>query len=215
MSRECRKRTRRFKMRLQSSVFFDIYADLFYLKTVPYGPYMELTAHQKRDTIHTLTDDGKITPVSEILEFVRNFCEHFVADTKNQFYLDKLTYSFKIYRKVKVTDTDDKIYFRSYDFTGGNSGFILTTNNDLIYPCDIKKALQAPFYFKNIKSESRLNPNNPIYIQKYDKHTATVRPLTQQDTVVDTQLNQIWPNKTDCPPLALKKLLEQTTEKIY
>lgn len=203
-------------MQLQSSVHFEIFSELFYLKNISdQTGYKELlTSSSRRDSIAAQSRDGTIKQTQELAESVRDFCSCIATSAKNSFYLDKLTYLVKLYRKVRIADTDDKKYFQHHDFNGDKFEFILATNDKLIYPRDIKSALRVPFYFSSIISDKELKSDTPVYIEKYDTHNAVVRPLTMQDRVVDKNLNQIWPLDTRETPAGLKKLLEQTTENV-
>ena len=199
-------------MQLQSSVHFDIFSNLFYLKNISdHTGYMSLlTPLSRRSSISVQSSDGIIKQTPELAESVRDFCLHIATCAKNSFYLDKLTYLVTLCRKVKIFDADDKVYFQNHNFNGGNFEFILATNDKLIYPHDIERVLKVPYFY----STKRLPADTPVYIEKYDKHRAFVRPLTMEDRVVDKNLNQIWPMATGQIPLGLKKLLEQTTEKV-
>ena len=46
-------------------------------------------------------------------------------------------------------------------------------------------------------------------------YTVDYRSLDQNDIIVDKKFNQIWPKKTNMPPIALIELLNKKTEKIY
>lgn len=203
-------------MRLQSSVHFEMFSELFYLKNISdQTGYKELlTPASRRASIAAQLRDGTSKQPQDLLESVRDFCLHIATSAEDSFYLDKLTYLVKLYRKVRIADTDDKEYFQHHDFNGDKFEFILATNDKLIYPRDIKSALRVPFYFSSIISDKELKSDTPVYIEKYDEHNAVVRPLTMQDRVVDKNLNQIWPLDTRETPMGLKKLLEQTTEKV-
>jgi len=203
-------------MQLQSSVHFEMFSELFYLKNISdqTGYKQVLTSSSRRDSIAAQSSDGTIKQTQELAESVRNFCSRIATSAEDSFYLDKLTYLVKLYRKVRIADIDDKEYFQKHDFSGGKFEFILATNDKLIYPRDIKNALRVPFYFSSIISDKELKSDTPVYIEKYDEHDVFVRPLTMQDRVVDKNLNQIWPLDTRETPIGLKKLLEQTTEKV-
>lgn len=195
-------------MQLQSSVHFDIFSNLFYL----YQDGKDLRSSPRRYNINAQSDNGKIKQLSELIESMRFYCSDFTSSAKcrDGFYIDKLTYLVKLCRMVKISDADDKVYFQNHNFNGGNFEFILATNDKLIYPHDIERVLKVPYFY----STKQLPADTPVYIEKYDKHNAFVRPLTMQDRVVDKNLNQIWPMATGQIPVGLKKLLEQTTEKV-
>ena len=203
-------------MQLQSSVHFEMFSELFYLENISdqTGYKQLLTSSSRRDSIAAQSSDGTIKQTKELAESVRDFCSRIVTSAEDSFYLDKLTYLVKLYRKVRIADTDDKEYFQHHDFNGDKFEFILAKNDKLIYPRDIKSALRVPFYFSSIISDKELKSDTPVYIEKYDKHDVFVRPLTMQDRVVDKNLNQIWPLDTRETPVGLKKLLEQTTENV-
>lgn len=203
-------------MQLQSSVHFEIFSKLFYLNNISdlTGYKLLLTPSSRRGSIAAQTSDGTVKGTPELTESVRDFCSRIAICAKDSFYLDKLTYLVTLCRMVKISDADDKVYFQNHNFNGGNFEFILATNDKLIYPHDIKSSLHVPFYFGSVISDKKLEPDTPVYIEKYDEHDAFVRPLTMEDRVVDRNLNQIWPMATGQIPVGLKKLLEQTTEKV-
>ena len=213
MSRECEKG---IKMRLQSSVHFNIFSELFYLKNVSSeaGYKLLLTPSFYKASISAQSSDGTIKQTPELIESVRNFCSRVAESAKSSFCLDKLTYLVELYRMVNIFDADDKANFQNHNFNGDKFEFILASNDKLIYPHDIKDALRVPFYFNGITSDEKLYQDIPVYIKTYDKHKAFVRSLTMQDRVVDKNLNQIWPLDTRETPVGLKKLLEQTTENV-
>ena len=199
-------------MRLQSSVHFEIFSELFYLRNVLDHTEWLLTSSSRRDSISAQSSDGKIKQTPELIESVRDFCSRIATCAKDSFYLDKLTYLVTLCRMVKISDADDKVYFQNHNFNGGNFKFILATNDKLIYPHDIERVLVLEESYFDITKE--LPADTPVYIEEYDKHHAVVRPLTMEDRVVDKNLNQIWPMDTRETPVGLKKLLEQTTEKV-
>ena len=199
-------------MQLQSSVHFDIFSNLFYLKNISdeTGYKLILTPSSRRGSIAAQSNDGTVKGTPELTEFVRDFCSRIAICARDSFYLDKLTYLVTLYRTVKISDADDKVYFQNHNFNGGNFKFILATNDKLIYPHDIERVLKVSYFY----STKELPADTPVYIEEYDKHRAVVRPLTMEDRVVDKNLNQIWPMATGQIPVGLKKLLEQTTEKV-
>ena len=197
-------------MQLQSSVYYDMFSELFYLRNVLDHTEWLLTTSSRRDSISAQSSDGKIKQTPELIESVRNFCSRIATCAKDSFYLDKLTYLVTLCRMVKISDADDKVYFQHHNFNGGNFKFILATNDKLIYPHDIERVLKVSYFY----STQELPADTPVYIEEYDKHHAVVRPLTMEDRVVDKNLNQIWPMATGEIPGGLKKLLEQTTEKV-
>lgn len=46
-------------------------------------------------------------------------------------------------------------------------------------------------------------------------YTVDYRSLNQNEIIVDKNFNQIWPDKTNIPPIAMIELLNKKTEKIY
>ena len=124
---------------------------------------------------------------------------------------EELMYSLEVNRSCYVSDKDLPTRKPEKHHSGRLCFFV---SDKLIYPHDIKSSLHVPFYFGSVISDKELEPDTPVYIEKYDKHDAFVRPLTMQDRVVDRNLNQIWPMATGQIPVGLKKLLEQTTEKV-
>jgi len=202
-------------MRLQSSVYFDISAKLCYLwtRSDPNRYIVDLKEQEKEQTIPVHLNDDKNRNESELMQCVQDFCRAFVANTQNKSYLNKLTYLVSLKRRVEITDIEDKEDYQSYSFSGGGFNFIITTNNALIYPNDIKTNLNVPFYFKDIKPKN-LDPKIPVFIEKYDEHNADVRPLTPNDTVVGPDLKQLWPTPTGQIPNQLVELLKKTSEPV-
>ncbi len=174
------------------------------------GYFTTNNRHNFETSIDTKTYN-KSVKTSEILKSIRNFCGYIAENTMN--YIDKKTYDILLQRYVSIRDLDDKDYFQSYSFNGGTFRFILSTNDKLIYPQDVCNILNVPFYFKNTIPEiSKLNPDCPVYIEKYDEYTATIRQLGAQDIVVDTDMNQIYPTITNNPPVALINLFKKRKE---
>lgn len=201
-------------MQLQSSVYFDIYADLYYLwtRSDPDRYIVDLCEQQQSKMIPVHPENGRTLNESELVQCVKNFCINFVEKSKTDFYLDKLTYKVSLYRTVHVCDIDDKNR-QSHSFPGGGFDFIIATNGILTYPDEIKKALNVPHFFGDVKPEN-LDPKIPVFIEKYDRYNAVARSLTPNDTVVGPDLKQLWPTPTGQIPNQLVELLKKTSEPV-
>ena len=71
-------------------------------------------------------------------------------------------------------------------------------------------SLDKPIFFTGHEYNGSFLPNAPVA-----KRPLSCRPITQEDIVVDKNLNQIWPAKTNKPPVELVELLNKQTEKVY
>ena len=67
-----------------------------------------------------------------------------------------------------------------------------------------------PIFFTGHEHNGSFLPDKPI-----EKRTLTCRPITNNDIVVDKNLNQIWPVKTGKPPVGLVELLNKKTENVH
>ena len=188
-------------MKLTQEVFFTTFTDLMYTNYV-HGDF-----------------DTHLSPrkmLTESIESIQNFCKRICQELQDTYYIDKKTHEMLVSRTVRIRDIDDKKYHQSHNFNGGGFKFILSTNGKLIYPSDILSALNVPHYFKGTESHiSKTKKDVPVYIEEYNKYNAKFRSLTAEDTVVDKNLNQIWPVATHKPPIALVELLKKTTEKVW
>ena len=207
-------------MYMTSEVFFDIYGNVFYLWNTKAG-HLELNSHTKRDQIGVKID-GKMRRTCEMERDFRSFCKRFAQTVRNPYYLDKKTYDIKLVRQVCIKDEADKEYYQSHNFNGGRVEFILIPNGKLIYPGDICDALSVPHYFKEIivnnPDKSALDNNTPVFIEKYNRYFATVRNITQNDRVLDTNGHYLWASDESlvgkmCPDVTY--LLKQKREKVY
>ena len=68
---------------------------------------------------------------------------------------------------------------------------------------------QPIFFTGQYEHNGSFLPDAPI-----SKRPLVCRPLTQNDIVVDYNLKQLWPTKTNKVPVVLKTLFDKTTEKI-
>lgn len=205
---------------MTSEVFFDIYGDVFYMWNTRDG-HLEQRSHTKRDQIWVKAD-GKMKRTRDIERDVYRFCARFAQTTRNPYYLDKKTYELTLHRMLHIIDEDDTKYYQSHNFNGKCIKFILIPNGKLIYPADICDALKVPHYFEDIivnnSDNSALDDNTPVFIEKYDRHSATVRNITPDDMVVDTRGRYLWaPDENlvgkKCPDIT--DLLKQKHEKVY
>ena len=100
---------------------------------------------------------------------------------------------FFITDKPQFIDDMYKMLYKTYD---GKSLYIPEKPIPLNKPCVITQ----------IKMDSL--STHKIYIVDY-------RSLNQNEIIVDKNFNQIWPDKTNMPPISLIELLNKKTEKIY
>lgn len=71
-------------------------------------------------------------------------------------------------------------------------------------------SLDKPIFFTGHEHNGSFLPDAPVA-----KRPLSCRPITAKDIVVDKNLNQIWPAKTNKPPVELVELLNKQTEKVY
>lgn len=107
--------------------------------------------------------------------------------------------------------------------------FRFFVSNKLLYLRDVKRYLQKDSTLKtlNIQVADKIKQDTPVLFRelayypysdspkKKRENRFDVRPLTEQDVVVDKKLNQIWPEKTGKLPVGLVELLAKQTEKVY
>lgn len=70
--------------------------------------------------------------------------------------------------------------------------------------------LDKPVFFTGHEYNGSFLPDAPVA-----KRPLTCRPITNDDIVVDKNLNQIWPTKTNKPPVELVELLNKQTENVH
>lgn len=200
-------------MNLVSEVFFTASTDITHNDYVRGG--FDVISSPRKANFWPNVDGIIVNQTDDLIQEIQAFCKQICIELKNDRYTNKETYEILLSRTVRVRDIDDRKYFQSHNFSGGNLHLILSITGKLVYPADITSTLNVSHYFKGTTPKiSELNKNTPVFIEKYDEYTAQVRPLTPEDIVVDKHLNQIWPVATHKPPIALIKLLKQTKEKI-
>ena len=93
----------------------------------------------------------------------------------------------------------------------------MSTTGKLLYASDIEPLLQKKIPDFSMVADKIVN-TNPIYLKSFDGHTIDYRTLTYNgiinDTVIDSNLNELYPNDTGKPPVWLIELLSNTKEKV-
>ena len=146
--------------------------------------------------------------------------------------------------KNNVVDTDktcEKIpLLRQHDYI--NNHPIISTEDDckfdiimpkLIYANDVKEHLIKTYGTLGKFDPKKFDPKTPVFLDVFEHtgtglrnsktgapthmkwYTVNCKPLSKKDVVVDERLNQIWPAKTNKPPVGLVELLNKQTEKVY
>jgi len=193
-------------MQLKQEVYFLLCAEMLQnnnKKLVQFKETIETQSPLSKHPVH----------VQLMIKTAQDFCTYItkLVQAPESAYINKKTYNITLQRYVLIRDIDNKNCFQKHEFVGDKFDFILSTDNKLIYPHDVRKTLNVPFYFEQIHPNT-LNSKRPVYIEKYDKHNAHIRQLTTKDTVVDMNLNQIYPTETNTIPTGLIKLLSQGKE---
>lgn len=154
-----------------------------------------------------------------------------IDDLKNYIYCqrlgDKVSYSLCVTRTVRIVA--DNNYpgqvIKTDDFT-----FVIA--DKLMYLGDLqayvkKNAVGTECQDVNFKNFAQFGLDKPIFFTGHEyngsflpdapvaKRPLSCRPITAKDIVVDKNLNQIWPAKTNNPPVGLVELLNKQTEKVY
>ena len=146
--------------------------------------------------------------------------------------------------KNNVVDTDEtckKIpLLHQHDYIDSHP--IITTKDDckfdiimpkLIYANDVKEHLIKTYGTLGKFDPKKFDPKTPVFLDVFEHtgvglrnsktgapthmkwYTVNCKPLSKEDIVVDKNLNQIWPVKTNKPPVGLVELLNKKTEKVY
>ena len=118
----------------------------------------------------------------------------------------------------------------------GQDGCDLIVANKLAFPDDVRQVLKQkyndilnfdmmqkwdekqPVYFGGVteKKLTGLLPSSQIGARcSYTMRSVNCRYLNNQDIIVDENLNQIWPEKTNKMPVSLVQLLSRTKEIIH
>ena len=118
--------------------------------------------------------------------------------------------------------------------TVGSEGIDLIVTDKLIYPQDVRKMLtekygnvldfdtnkkwneKQPVYFSGVTSNTQygLHDSKTGAPTSYTIHSVNCRELSDTDIVINTNMNQIWPIKTNKMPTLLTELLARTTQNI-
>lgn len=118
--------------------------------------------------------------------------------------------------------------------TVGSEGIDLIVTDKLIYPQDVRKMLttkygdvldfdtnkkwneKQPVYFSGVTSNTQygLRDSKTGAPTSYTIHSVNCRELSDTDIVINTNMNQIWPIKTNKMPTLLTELLARTTQNI-
>ena len=142
---------------------------------------------------------------------------------------EELMYPLKINRSCYIFDEDLPTRKPEKHHSGNFQFFV---SDKLVYPQDVKKYLQANGATKSIRVDNadKIKQDTPVLFrelvfypmdthskipQKKRNNSFEIRPLTEQDVVVDKNLNQIWPKNTGKAPVGLVELLAKQTEKVY
>jgi len=190
-------------MDLKSKVVFHLTTERVMQNYTPNGCFVG--THEYRTNVLNIDD-------------FRNFITNFANAAKfGNLDIDKGTYRIKIKRNVIVSDEDDRKYFKSMTFPGQEIVIILSTMNKLLYVSDIEPLLRKKVADFCI-GKSKFVENSPVYLESFDGFNVKYRPLANnsitEDVIIDTNLNQIWPENTEKIPVVLTELLSQTTEKV-
>ena len=193
-------------MRLEKNVNFILNTDLFYWWNKTEGGREFRQSERKEYLASGKTDD--------LLSRVKNWCAYISNDAKNN--IDTKMYPINLTRCVYVKDKDTLLCFRFWD---KSCKFILATDGQLIYPSDVRDTLRVPFYFENVifpKDLTAAQKSSPVFIEKYNLYNAWCRPLNENDIVVDSNLNQLWPLKgAGKTPNEIIALLKKKNEVIH
>jgi len=113
----------------------------------------------------------------------------------------------------------------------GREGVNFIVSDKVFYPRDVRKKLvqkygnvldfdaknqwaeTQPVYFSGVVEHTKYDSKNGT-AKLYTSRSVNCRALNDQDIVVDTNLNQIWPIKTNKTPTILTELLSKTKEEI-
>ena len=184
-----RGQTKEMAMQTERSVLF--FAETTTLQTQISGRDVSIKPAGVRENIANL--DGLI-----------KFCNGF-----KKFSLDKSTYKICLGMDVLVKTINDlSIQPPVMRMNGDRYSFIVSTSGKLLFVDDL------PNIFDGLKLSEQPDPYTPcpIYLKTFDGHDAHWRILTDKDTVVDTNLNQIWPITTKKPPIKIIEMLNKTAE---
>ena len=142
---------------------------------------------------------------------------------------EELMYSLEVNRSCYVSDKDLPTR-KPEKHHGGHFQFFVS--DKLIYPQDVQRYLQKNSVTKSLRIDNadKIKQDTPVLFrelvfypmdtrsqipQKKRNNSFEIRPLTEQDVVVDKNLNQIWPKNTGEAPVGLVELLAKQTEKVY
>lgn len=154
-----------------------------------------------------------------------------VEELRNYVSLQKeeLMYSLDVNRSCFVSD-EDLPTRKPEKYHSGQFRFFVS--DKLVYLQDVQRYLQKNGVTKSLRVDNpdKIKQDTPVLFRelvfysmdrypeipqkKRDNHFE-IRPLTDQDIVVDRNLNQIWPKKTDAVPVGLVELLAKQTERVY
>ena len=186
-------------MDLRTRVVFHLSTNMIAESYTPNGRFVG--PHQYDTTIKNL--DG-----------FRNFLTLFTgAVTLGRQYIDKATYLIIVERRVIVSDEADRVQFKFMTFPDKPMSVILSTTGELLYAGGIEPLLRPKnpnFYME----KDKLSGGRPIYLESFDGYDVKYRPLTQDDTnddiVIDSELNHLWGKSTE----PLINMLSKTTEPV-
>jgi len=195
-------------MRLEKRVCFELYTDLFYWWNKSDGGREFRKSERKEQLVPQKSDS--------LVQQVKNWCAYICNDAKNN--VDKKMYPIYLSRYVHVIDRDiDSLL--SFNFWDKDCKFILATDGQLVYPSDVRDTLHVPFYFEKVvfpKDMNAVQKSLPVFIERYNEYYAVCRPLNNDDIVVDSNLNQLWPlNGAGKTPNEIIALLKKKNEVIH
>jgi len=177
-------------------------------------------------------------PILTLKNYISDVADLQKVIAVNKPHNNDIQYCVTVWREDCVVDMDKKYknisLYHQYDYIDGHP--IIATDTDtkfefimpkILYPNDIRQYLWAQFGSTlNFKPDANL-ANTPLTFSVHNQSsvglrscvagapsiiewkTVSYRPLSNKDTVVDTNLNQLWPENTGKLPIGLTQLFNQ------
>ena len=187
------------------------------------------------NSLFIMGQEEKQKTTRELITVVQNFCRnlHDMGDDYTVGQYIRPTYEIKMSRNAMVHIFDSHLggvnISNTMKLKGVNDGifhFIYNRANKMIYTTNIRQILGQDFKYihslghygytkyTQYNQESKLNPNIPLYVCRYDDKEVYVQTIIDDVIVVNDKLCEIYPKVTGHIPAHMSHLFNNKTEPV-
>ena len=187
------------------------------------------------DACFVMSREEKQKTTRELVTAVQNFCRnlHDMSDDYTVGQYVRPTYKIKMSRNAMVHIFDSHLggvnFSNTMKLRAVNDGifeFIYNRANKLIYKSNIRQILGKDFKYihslglygyteyTQYNQESKLKPNIPLYVCKYNDEEVYVKEIAGNTIIVNDKLCEIYPKVTGHIPAHMSHLFNNKTEPV-